>query len=67
LSRSADWPAARGRWNTLRQVFAELHAVTVRDTVSFQMAWTQFDSHGLPHDREGTARAAHVMLDQLAW
>ena len=31
------------------------------------MAWTQFDSDGLPHDREGAARAAHVMLDQLTW
>ena len=51
----------------LRQVFAELHAGTVRHTVSFHMAWTQFDSHGLPHDREGAARAAHVMLDQLTW
>jgi NAD(P)H-dependent FMN reductase len=51
----------------LRQVFAELHAVTVRDTVSFHMAWTQFDSDGPPNDGEGTTRAAHVMLDQLAW
>ena len=51
----------------LRQVFAELHSVTIRDTVSFHMAWTQFDSDGLPNDREGTTRAAEVMLDQLAW
>jgi NAD(P)H-dependent FMN reductase len=51
----------------LRQVFAELHAVTVRDTVSFHMAWTQFDSDGRPNDGEGTTRAAHVMLDELAW
>ena len=26
----------------LRQVFAELHAVTVRDTLSFHMAWERF-------------------------
>lgn len=51
----------------LRQVFAELHAVTLRDTVSFHMAWEQFDDRGRPHDRAGTAKAAAVLLDQLAW
>jgi NAD(P)H-dependent FMN reductase len=42
----------------LRQVVAELHAVTVRHTVSLHVAWTQLDSHGLPHDREGAACGA---------
>jgi NAD(P)H-dependent FMN reductase len=51
----------------LRQVFAELHAVTVRDTVSFHGAWTQFDSEGRPKDSERYERAAQSMLDQLAW
>jgi NAD(P)H-dependent FMN reductase len=51
----------------LRQVFAELHAVTVRDTVSFHGAWTQFDSEGRPKDPERYERAAQSMLDQLAW
>ncbi|KUL34139.1 NADPH-dependent FMN reductase [Streptomyces regalis] len=51
----------------LRQVFAELHAVTLRDTVSFHMAWEQFDGEGRPHDQDGTAKAAAVLLDQLAW
>ncbi|MFJ4369600.1 NADPH-dependent FMN reductase [Streptomyces chartreusis] len=51
----------------LRQVFAELHAVTLRDTVSFHMAWEQFDDDGLPHDQDATAKAASVLLDQLAW
>ena len=51
----------------LRQVFAELHAVTVRDTVSIPMAWTQFDDSGAPVDPERYARAARVMLDELAW
>jgi NAD(P)H-dependent FMN reductase len=51
----------------LRQVFAELHAVTVRDTVSFHGAWTQFDSEGRPKDPAGYERAAQSMLDQLAW
>jgi NAD(P)H-dependent FMN reductase len=51
----------------LRQVFAELHAVTLRDTVSFHMAWERFDDEGHPHDADGTAKAAAVLLDQLAW
>jgi NADPH-dependent FMN reductase len=33
-------PAACGSVEQLRQVFAELHAVTIRDTVSFHMAHT---------------------------
>ncbi|MEV8088083.1 NADPH-dependent FMN reductase [Streptomyces nigra] len=51
----------------LRQVFAELHAVTLRDTVSFHMAWERFDDDGRPHDEDGGAKAAAVLLDQLAW
>lgn len=51
----------------LRQVFAELHAVTVRDTVSFHGAWGQFDDDGLPKDEEACGVAAKSMLDQLAW
>ncbi|MFI5676780.1 NADPH-dependent FMN reductase [Streptomyces cellulosae] len=51
----------------LRQVFAELHAVTVRDTVSFHNAWEQFDERGRPRDPEGVGKAATVLLDQLAW
>ncbi|MFD7697614.1 NADPH-dependent FMN reductase [Streptomyces sp. NPDC059805] len=51
----------------LRQVFAEMHAVTLRDTVSFHMAWERFDDDGRPHDEDGSAKAAAVLLDQLAW
>jgi NAD(P)H-dependent FMN reductase len=51
----------------LRQVFAELHAVTVRDTVSFHGVWARFDSDGRPKNAEGCERAAKSMLDQLAW
>ncbi|KOG43277.1 NADPH-dependent FMN reductase [Streptomyces resistomycificus] len=51
----------------LRQVFAELHAVTLRDTVGFHMAWERFGEDGRPYDEEGTAKAAGVLLDQLAW
>lgn len=51
----------------LRQVFAELHAVTVRDTVSFHGAGASFDADGKPRDSAGPAAAADVMLDQLGW
>ena len=51
----------------LRQVFAELHAVTVRDTVSFHGAWTQFDSEGRLKDPERYEKGTQSMLDQLAW
>ncbi|MEV7525569.1 NAD(P)H-dependent oxidoreductase [Streptomyces sp. NPDC091371] len=51
----------------LRPVFAELHAVTVRDAVSFHMAWEQFNEDGRPKDETGPAGAAKVLLDQLAW
>jgi len=51
----------------LRQVFAELHAVTVRDTVSFHGTGTAFDEEGHPHDRVAPAAAAKVMLDRLVW
>ncbi|GAA0896642.1 MULTISPECIES: NADPH-dependent FMN reductase [Streptomyces violaceusniger group] len=51
----------------LRQVFAELHAVTLRDTVSFHMAWEKFDEEGRPHDVVGATKACAVLLDQLTW
>ncbi|MEV7618211.1 NAD(P)H-dependent oxidoreductase [Streptomyces sp. NPDC089799] len=51
----------------LRQVFGELHVATLRDTVSFHDAWERFDDNGRPHDEDGTAKAASVLLDQLAW
>jgi NAD(P)H-dependent FMN reductase len=51
----------------LRQVFAELHATTIRDTVSFHMAHGAFDASGQPVESEGCTSAAQVLLDQLAW
>ena len=51
----------------LRVVFAELHAMTIRETVSFHGAWSRFDDEGQPRDPEGVNGAARVMLDQLAW
>lgn len=51
----------------LRQVFAEMHAVTVRDTVSFHHAHGHFDEDGTHKDPEAPDGAAKVMLDQLVW
>ncbi|MEU7639426.1 MULTISPECIES: NADPH-dependent FMN reductase [unclassified Streptomyces] len=51
----------------LRQVFAELHAVTVRDTVSFHGGVATFDDEGHPKDPEGCETAAKALLDQLTW
>ena len=51
----------------LRGVFAELHAVTIRETVSFALAWQAFDGDGNPKDAEVVEAAGHRLLDQLAW
>ncbi|GAA0835076.1 NADPH-dependent FMN reductase [Streptosporangium amethystogenes subsp. fukuiense] len=50
----------------LRLVFAELHAVGIRDTVSFHGAG-QFDDKGDPTNPEGCTRAADILLDRLVW
>lgn len=50
----------------LRTVFAELHAMTVRDTVSFHGGRQCFDTAGRPVDPESVV-AAQRMLDRLAW
>jgi NAD(P)H-dependent FMN reductase len=51
----------------LRLVFAELHAVTMRDTVSFHVAHGRFDDAGNPVDIEAVSRAADTLLNQLVW
>ncbi|MBT2382408.1 NADPH-dependent FMN reductase [Streptomyces sp. ISL-11] len=54
----------------LRPVFSELHAVTIRETISFHSPWGKFAEDGSLLDTEaGTAAAgaAKVMLDQLGW
>ena len=50
----------------LRAVFAELHAVTSRESVSFHGAHTRFGDDGLPND-DAAGVAAKAMLDQLGW
>ena len=51
----------------LRQVFAELHAVTVRDVVSFHNAPALFDDSGAPLDAKAVGQAATVLVDNLVW
>ncbi|WP_332663796.1 NADPH-dependent FMN reductase [Aeromicrobium sp.] len=51
----------------LRTVFAELHATTVRDTVSFHGAWERFDQLGEPIDGKAVTAATDTMLDHLVW
>ncbi|MDX3537355.1 NAD(P)H-dependent oxidoreductase [Streptomyces sp. MB09-01] len=51
----------------LRPVFAEVHSVTIRDTVSFHNAWSQFDAEGTPTDAEACGSAAKLMIERLRW
>ena len=51
----------------LRQVFAELHAVTIRDSVSFAGAWEQFDASGALRNPERAERSMEAMLRRLRW
>lgn len=48
-------------------MFAELHAVTVRHTVSFHLAHGRFDGNGDPLEPDGPAAAATTLLSQLVW
>jgi NAD(P)H-dependent FMN reductase len=51
----------------LRTVFAELHAVTVRDVVSLHQVWPLFDANGNMVEPGGPTAAATTMLDHIAW
>ena len=51
----------------LRAVFAELHAATIRETVSLHRYPELFDEAGALRDPTGPAAAAKVMLDDLTW
>lgn len=51
----------------LRGVFAELHAVTVRETISFHGARTRFGPNGRPVDAAECSSAVKTLLDQLIW
>lgn len=51
----------------LRGVFAELHAVGLRDCVSFAGAWEQFDAQGELCDPPRAVEASRLMLARLFW
>jgi len=51
----------------LRQVFAELHAMTVRDGVAFANVWDQFNATGRLPDADRAEQAMATMLGQLHW
>lgn len=51
----------------LRQVFPEVHAMTIRDVVGFHNVFDKFDAAGRFVPPEGASVAAKVMLDQLSW
>jgi NAD(P)H-dependent FMN reductase len=51
----------------LRLVFAELHAATIRDAVSFAGAWEQFDDAGRLLNPDRPARSMKTLLRQLHW
>ncbi len=53
--------------DALRHVFAEFHAVTLRDSITFANCWDTFDHDGRPIDVEGTNKLAGGFLSQLAW
>ena len=51
----------------LRLVFAELHTVTVRDSVALAHAWQQFGADGALRAPEQPRQAMAKMLAQLRW
>jgi NAD(P)H-dependent FMN reductase len=51
----------------LRQVFAELHVVSIRDSISFQNAWQLFDANGSPAESERCSSQMSRMLAKLHW
>ncbi len=51
----------------LRQVFAELHTVTMRDGVSFAGAWEQFDAEGMLIEPERATKSMTTLLERLKW
>jgi NAD(P)H-dependent FMN reductase len=51
----------------LRHVLAELHAVGIRDGVSFANAWDRFDGDGRLIEPASAEEAAARMLGRLSW
>ncbi|MGH8080972.1 MAG: NADPH-dependent FMN reductase [Lysobacter sp.] len=51
----------------LRQVYGELHAVTLRDSVNLVNAWSQFGSDGELRDPQAVHQAMSTVLSRLTW
>ena len=51
----------------LRLVFAEVHAVAIRDGVSFANVWAQFDAAGKLMAPDAANAAMSTMLARLSW
>lgn len=51
----------------LRQVFAEMHTVTMRTTVAIPFVRNAFDADGRPVDPARISSAATKTLDELVW
>lgn len=51
----------------LRLVFAELYAVTIRNSVSLAMARSRFDEAGRLRDGAAAQVATRTMLEELTW
>ncbi|CUX38357.1 conserved hypothetical protein [Agrobacterium deltaense Zutra 3/1] len=51
----------------LRPVFAELHAVTIRDVVSFANPWDRVDAAGQFDAGAPAAGALETMMNKLGW
>lgn len=51
----------------LRGVFAELHTVGIRDTVSFAGAWKRFGPDGMLREPADAERSMATLLSRLHW
>jgi NAD(P)H-dependent FMN reductase len=51
----------------LRLVFAEMHATTLRDSISFDRFWEKFDEKGQLIKAEEANQAADQLLERLSW
>ena len=51
----------------LRQVFAEVHATTIRDAVAFPGVGDHFDEDGTPIGADRASHSTTIMLDRLVW
>jgi len=51
----------------LRLVFAEVHAVAIRDSVSFANAWSHFDAEGKLLAPDAPNAAMSTMVARLSW